>query len=284
MIELRELSGNFRLGKNKTIYLDRISLRAENGRVTGLFGRKNSGKTVCMQVMAGTRNLAPGRVRIDGMDISGEKIAIDDSGSRRTLFRKRKEDLFLLRSSFGYVPDSTGWFHGLTGEEYLIFMADIYEVEQEERKLVLEQYMERLGLGENLLKKMSSYSISVYKKVMLLGTLLYGPGNLILDGFFEGMTGDEALLVKEILKEYARKENAAVLISDDFLKTAADLCDDICYLNEGKIIYSGSLQNLVGKYQDLASFDSTDLMLSRISEQLEKDDRKKSLPGPGEGS
>ncbi len=241
MIYVMDVTKNFGMAKKQKTVLDKVSWRVDNGSVTGLFGRSGSGKTAALRIITGVQNASEGRVIIDSQDIS--------------------TDILEARKLFGYVPASTDQFLGLTGEEYLSFITDIYQVDPEERERFLEEYIPKLKLEEHFNEKMFSYSKSVYKKTMLLGAMVYQPNNLILDNIREGLDPPDHELVKKILKEYAGK-GRAVLLADNRLSMAEDLCSHIVYLTKGRVKIQGTLASVLEKFQDAASLEVIELMLN----------------------
>lgn len=241
MIYVKELSKEFGKVNNKKTVLNKVSWIVMNGSVTGLFGKKKSGKTAALRIITGIQSFSHGQVMIDGRDITIDAVE--------------------ARKAFGYVPDSKEQFLGLTGEEYLNFIADVYEVEEERREVFKDTYIPKLNLELELYHRMDQYIPSVYKKIMLLGAMIYSPTNLILDNIFEGFDSEEQGIIKQILKEYAGT-GKAVLLANDNLSLARDLCGHVIYLANGNVKFDGSLVSLMEKYHETVSLDAIDLMLS----------------------
>ncbi|MCQ2501181.1 MAG: ABC transporter ATP-binding protein [Lachnospiraceae bacterium] len=246
MIQVVEITQEFGQGKKQKTALKRVSWTVLNGSVTGLIGRKGSGKTAAIRIITGIQEPSHGKVLLDGNDIA--------------------QDPMEARRAFGYVPDTTDQFLGLTGEEYLSFIADIYEVEEDDRRHCLSTYAKELKVDLELKHRMSGYSKGVYKKVMLLGAMIYQPRNLILDEFFDGLSASEVDSVKQVLKEYAQG-GRAVLVADKKLQTVDRLCDQVVVLVEGESKYTGSLTGLFDKYGDAASLDMIDLMINKDTDK-----------------
>lgn len=247
MIQVIEITQDFGQGKKQKRALDKISCTVLNGSVTGLIGRKDSGKSAAIRIITGIQEPSHGKVLLDRYDVIQDPIE-----ARRT---------------FGYVPDTTDQFLGLTGDEYLSFIADIYEVEEADRARCISTYAKQLKVDLELKHRMSGYSKGVYKKVMLLGAMIYQPRNLILDDLFDGLKPEEADNIKEVLKDYAY-HGRAVLVAENKLQTADKLCDQVLVLVSGKSVYSGSLNGLFDRYESAASLDMIDLMINSDTEEM----------------
>lgn len=252
MIQVNEMTKEFGSGKEKKKVLDKVSWTVHNGSIVGLFGEKNSGKTSALRVITGIQSISHGRIILDGKDIADDQLE-----ARRT---------------FGYVPDSTDQFQGLKGEEYLNFMADIYGVDMEDRELFLTEYAPRLKTDLYLKDRMSTYSKSMYKKVMLMGAMIYSPRNLILDSLFKELEEGDKTEVKKVLKEYAAKGNA-ILLAEQKLQSAEGICDQVVYLKGGTVFFDGSLNKLKEKFENVASLEIIELLINdNTSKIIEKEE------------
>lgn len=251
MIRVSEVSKTFGKGKNEKTVLDKVSFEVPNGSIVGLFGRKGTGKSVLIRIITGIQSSSHGRVLLNRDDIA--------------------EDPEAARLSFGYVPDNTDLFQGLTGEEYLNFIADIYEVDREYREEFIREYVKELKLENDLKEVMSECDKSKYKKMQLMGAMIHEPDNLILDKFFEGLDSKDMDAVKKILRKYA-DEGHAVMLAEERLKLADGLCDKIVYLKGGKVDFNGTVAELMEKHERVSSIELVDLLINEeTSKVIEKE-------------
>ncbi len=258
MIEVQQVSKEEKVKNKKIEVLHQISLEAGNGTVTGIFGRKKTGKTILLQIITGIKKPTEGKVLIDKTSIA--------------------EDSMLARRNFGYVPELQNLFPGLTGEQYISFVADVYGVSPGEREQILSRYLSELNLEDRMKKSMVSCSKAVTKKIFLLGALIHSPSNLILDNIFDGMDSADKEAVKKLLREYARRGNS-VLLADDHLTAAEGLCSNVVYMADGRLVFNGTFQNLLNQYEGAASLEIIDLMLNEEAEKLKKIEKPKSTIG-----
>lgn len=250
MIRVSEITKEFKQGKEEKKVLDKVTWDVPDGTITGLVGRKGSGKTVALRIITGIQNPSHGKVMLDGYDIMVDTLD--------------------ARISFGYVPADTEQFQGLTGAEYLNFIADIYEVSEENRKSFMEKYAGDLKVELYLKHRMSTYTKSMYKKIMLLGAMIHQPRNLILDSFFDGLDDSDVEPVKKTLKKYAEYDRA-VLITESRLKVVDGLCSKVVLLISGKVKYDGTIEGLKEKYGSQATLDTIEMMLHKDTEELFKE-------------
>lgn len=249
MILVSELTKTFGKGKDQKTVLDRNNWNVANGQVVGLIGRSESGKSVTARILAGIQNPTHGRVLIENHDIV--------------------EDSFEAKKDLAFVADSDQQFQGLKGEEYLNFIADIYGVSADDRKSRLHRYVKELRLETSVKEKMSDYNDkSRFKKMMLLGALLHQPKNLILDNFFDGLDEPDAKEVRKLLKEYARENQAVVLFTDKKLKAVKDFCDKVIVLRSGKVVFEGSVEKLMEKFNEETSLEMIDFLLNKGTDKV----------------
>ncbi|MDO4491804.1 MAG: ABC transporter ATP-binding protein [Lachnospiraceae bacterium] len=251
MIDVTNLIKEFGSGDKAEKVLDNVTCMVPNNAITGLFGRKKSGKTIALRIITGVQSFTSGRVVIDGKEIN-----VDQQEAKKL---------------FGYVPDSREQFQGLTGEQYLNFVADVYGVGKEERGQFIREYVHLLNVEKELENRMSDYSDGLYKKIMLMGALIYNPRNLILDNIFSSIDKKDAPVVRDILKKYSREGNA-VLLSGSELSAAEGLCDRVIVLVKGQLKYEGSLGALKEKYPGITNLEEIDMKLNEELEKLKEKD------------
>lgn len=227
MIRVEELTKTFGSKKQEKKVLDHVNWYAENGRVTGLFGKKASGKTLTLRIITGVQKPTSGRVFLNSTNIM--------------------EEPELAKQLFGYVADSKEVFFGLTGTQFLNFVADIYDVTKEERSQFMDDYLDLFGMRTHLGDKLQTLSPGRLKKVMLMGAMIHQPPNLILDNPFDGLDEGDVNDIKSIMRQYAAK-GRAVLFTCSNLKHAEHLCDLVIYMKDGRVKEKTTVEALREKY------------------------------------
>ena len=226
MIELKNISKAYL--KNKNI-IENLNLTIKNGEIFGFLGPNGAGKTTTIKMITGIIKPSNGEVYIDGISI--------------------KEKPLEAKKNFSYVPDSPDMFLSLTGNEYLNFMADMYNIPLKIRTERINNFAMQFEIIENLDQRILEYSHGMRQKIVLIGALLNDSNNLILDEPMVGLDPKAAYVLKKIMREYANA-NKTVLFSTHFLEIAEKICDRVCIINKGEIIAIGTIDEIKQKFNN----------------------------------
>ena len=224
MIEIKNVSKTY----NKNIKaIQNLSLKISPGEIVGFIGLNGAGKTTLIKMMSGIIRPDSGTIRINGFDIVKEGL-------------KAKQVI-------GYISDSPDMFLRLTGIEFINFIADMYHVPVEERRKRIENFAEQFHLMDVLDKPMQSYSHGTRQKMMVIAALVHNPEVWILDEPLIGLDPKSALILKNMMKDHAKSGNT-VFFSTHVLEIAEKLCDKVAIIDQGKIVFYGTLEELKTKY------------------------------------
>lgn len=237
MIEITNVSKIFG-GKNKAV--DNISLMVPKGEIVGFLGPNGAGKTTTLKMITGILKHDEGNITINGIDIEKEPIE-----SKR---------------QFGFVPDNPDMFLRLKGIEYLNFMADIYEVDSNERKLRIDAMTERFDMSKALFDQIQSYSHGMRQKIVIMGALIHDPDVWILDEPMTGLDPRSSFMLKEMMKEHVEK-GKTVFFSTHVLDVAEKICSKVAIINKGKILFYGSLEEMRQHFAENQSLENMFLEL-----------------------
>ena len=226
MIELKNISKAYL--KNKNI-IENLNLTIKNGEIFGFLGPNGAGKTTTIKMITGIIKPSNGEVYIDGISI--------------------KEKPLEAKKNFSYVPDSPDMFLSLTGNEYLNFMADMYNIPLKIRTERINNFAMQFEIIENLDQRILEYSHGMRQKIVLIGALLNDSNNLILDEPMVGLDPKSAYVLKKIMREYANA-NKTVLFSTHVLEIAEKICDRVCIINKGEIIAIGTIDEIKQKFNN----------------------------------
>ena len=226
MIELKNISKAYL--KNKNI-IENLNLTIKNGEIFGFLGPNGAGKTTTIKMITGIIKPSNGEVYIDGISI--------------------KETPLEAKKNFSYVPDSPDMFLSLTGNEYLNFMADMYNIPLKIRTERINNFAMQFEIIENLDQRILEYSHGMRQKIVLIGALLNDSNNLILDEPMVGLDPKAAYVLKKIMREYANA-NKTVLFSTHVLEIAEKICDRVCIINKGEIIAIGTIDEIKQKFNN----------------------------------
>jgi ABC-2 type transport system ATP-binding protein len=231
MIQLSNLTKSYTKGKKA---VDNLSLTISDGSITAFIGPNGAGKTTTLKMMTGILRPDQGEVSINSHSL--------------------KHDSINAKKQFGFVSDDPDSFLRLKGIEYLHLMGDIYDVDFNDRIPRIESTTKRLGIYDSLNDKIVSYSHGMRQKIMICGALIHQPNILILDEPLTGLDPQSAFELKEMMREFS-KQGKTVLFSTHVLDVAERLCDKICIIHKGKIMYDGTLEALKEQYPNTSLED-----------------------------
>ena len=220
MIEIKNVSKNI---------IQDLDLTIKDGEIFAFLGPNGAGKTTTIKMITGILPIARGDILIDGNSIITNPIQ--------------------AKKKMGLVPDSPDVFLRLKGIEYLNFIGDMYEVPIDIRNKRIEEYTKELEVYDILNDKIETYSHGTRQKFVIIGVMLHEPKNWILDEPLSGLDPKSAFYLKEKMKEHAKKGNT-VFFSTHILEVAEKLCDTIGIIDKGKLILSGSYQQIKQKFKE----------------------------------
>lgn len=220
MIEINNVTKVYG-GTKKAV--DAITLTIPTGKIVGFIGPNGAGKTTTIKMITGVINADEGEILINGKNIETQPLA--------------------AKKEFGIVPDNADIFLRLKGIEYLNFMADVYEVASDVRKQRIQELAETFEMGSALNDKILSYSHGMRQKIVIMGVLITDPNVWILDEPMTGLDPQSSFQLKQKMREHADRGNT-VFFSTHVLEVAEKLCDLVAIINQGKIVFFGTLEAL----------------------------------------
>ena len=219
MIEIKNVSKSYVKGKKS---VDDLNLEIKNGEIFGFLGPNGAGKTTTIRMITGILNMDEGDILVDGKSIKKEPLP----------------DMFLK----------------LKGIEYLMFMADVYDVPQNKRKEKIEEFTKKFEIYNQLNNQIQSYSHGMRQKIVICGALLSEPKNWILDEPMTGLDPKSSYDLKEMMREHA-KSGKTVFFSTHILEVAEKLCDRVGIINKGKLVFVGTFEEMKQKFKENASLE-----------------------------
>ena len=231
MIQIQNLSKSY--NKNKKI-INKLNLEINNGEIFGFLGPNGAGKTTTIKMITGILSIDEGDILIDKYSIQKEPLE--------------------AKKRFGYVPDNPDMFLKLKGIEYLNFLGDIYEVNEEERKKIIEELSELFEIKNALNNKIESYSHGMRQKIIIIGSLLHNPNNWIIDEPMTGLDPKASYELKKIMRKRA-DENKTVFFSTHILDVAEKVCDKIGIINKGELLFVGTIEEIKKELKENKSLE-----------------------------
>lgn len=242
MIEIKNVSKSYKKGKK---VIDDLNLKINNGEIFGFIGLNGAGKTTTIKMLTGILEIDEGEILIDGKSTFTDAVE--------------------AKKNIGLVPDNPDIFLKFKGIEYLNFIADVYEVDEEERVKEIEKYAKEFSMEEELENKIESYSHGMRQKIHIIGALLHKPNNWILDEPITGLDPKASYDLKKIMKDYAN-EGRTVFFSTHILEIAEKLCDRIGIINKGKLVFVGTLEEMRKEFGQKLSLEEMFLEVTENEE------------------
>jgi ABC-2 type transport system ATP-binding protein len=225
MIEIKKVTKTY---NNKIKAIRDLSLDIPDGKIIGFIGLNGAGKTTLIKMMTGILKPDKGSIIINGLDIAENPIEV-------------KQDI-------GYITDNPDMFLRLTGIEFINFISDIYNIDEKTRKERISYLTKEFELTETLDKPMQGYSHGMRQKMMVVAALVHEPSVWILDEPMIGLDPRSAVALKKMMREHVKSGNT-VFFSTHVLEVAEKLCDEIVIIDKGKIVYYGTLDDLIKKHK-----------------------------------
>lgn len=220
MIEVRNFSKIYSNGKKA---VDDISFDVKNGEIFGFLGPNGAGKSTTIKAIVGINKASSGSITMNGVNIADDPIK--------------------YKALFSYVPDNPELFDSYSGYEYINFLADIYGLDEKNRKERLDYYLEFFDIRSAMADQIETYSHGMAQRLALIGALINDPDVLILDEPMVGLDAKSAYNLKEILRDRTAK-GKSVFFSTHVMSVAQELCDRIAIINKGKIIAIGTFDEI----------------------------------------
>ena len=205
--------------------VDNLSLHIAPGEIYGFIGHNGAGKTTTIKAVAGILQPDSGEIYIDGISVA--------------------KDPLKAKSVLAYIPDNPDLYEFLSGIKYLNFIADIFRVPQKEREERIAHYADLFDITEDLAQPISAYSHGMKQKLALISALIHQPRLLVLDEPFVGLDPLAAHSVKQIMREICN-QGGAIFFSTHVLEVAEKLCDKVAIIKKGKLIISGTMEEVKG--------------------------------------
>ena len=224
ILDIRNYSKVYGEGKKAC---DNVCLTVEPGDIFGFIGHNGAGKSTTIRAVVGVMDFSEGDITIDGHSVKAEPLE--------------------CKKITAYIPDNPDLYENLTGLQYLNFVADAFDISEEERKARIEKYAERFEITEALPDLIGSYSHGMKQKVAIISALIHEPKLMVLDEPFVGLDPKASFTLKTIMKELCDR-GSAVFFSTHVLDVAEKLCNRIAIIKGGKIIANGTMEELVGNH------------------------------------
>ena len=221
MIEIKNVTKKY--GDKKAV--DNVSFTVEDGDIFAFIGHNGAGKTTLIKSIVGIHDFDEGDILIDGMSIKEKDVE--------------------CKKLMAFVPDNPETYEHMKAIDYINFICDMYEVDQETRTKNINKYAKLFEMENKLNDTIDSYSHGMKQKIVLISALAHDPKILIMDEPFVGLDPKAVFDVKEVLNEMV-KDGKIVFYSTHILDVAEKLCSRVAIIKNGKLVKSGSMKEIKG--------------------------------------
>ncbi len=227
MIECKNISKKFRkdFWAKEFVALENISFKLSPGKVVGFLGANGAGKTTLIKILLGFIKPNSGSVNLLDVDWSHESV-------------KRK---------IGYMPERPFYYQNLTGYDFLVFCADLQDMPRKEMDTAIQKWATKLNISFALDRTIKSYSKGMLQRLGFVSALLHSPQLIILDEPLSGLDPIGRREFKEVIKE-VNNEGVGIFFSSHIVSDVEEVSDDVVVLEGGRIIYNGSINELISQH------------------------------------
>lgn len=221
MLDITHLTKTY--GDKKAV--DDLSLHIGKGEIYGFIGHNGAGKTTTLKATVGILAFDSGEITVDGMSVAEKPIE--------------------CKKLIAYIPDNPDLYDYMSGIKYLGFIADIYGVSEADRKERIAKYADMFELTDALPQAIASYSHGMKQKLAIIAAWMHQPKLLIMDEPFVGLDPKASHILKQMMRELC-DGGGSIFFSTHVLEVAEKLCDKVAIIKDGKLVVSGSMDEVRG--------------------------------------
>ena len=221
MLQINHLTKTY--GDKKAV--DDLFLHIQPGEIYGFIGHNGAGKTTTIKSCCGILQFDSGEILIDGKSITKDPIG--------------------CKSVLAYIPDNPDLYEFMSGIQFLNFVADIFGVSASDRQERIRRYGDMLELTDDLAQPISAYSHGMKQKLAVISALIHTPKLIIMDEPFVGLDPKASHLLKQLMRQIC-DEGGAIFFSTHVLEVAEKLCDKVAIIKGGKLMRSGTMDEVKG--------------------------------------
>lgn len=221
MLQIQHLTKTY---GDKTAVSD-LSLHILPGEIYGFIGHNGAGKTTTLKSVAGILGFDSGDILVCGISVRKDPIA--------------------CKQRLAYIPDNPDLYDFMTGIQYLNFIADIFGVDAAKRQERIQKYGDLFELTSDLAAPISAYSHGMKQKLAIVSAWLHDPQLILMDEPFVGLDPKAAHTLKGMMREVC-DAGGAIFFSTHVLEVAEKLCDKVAIIKGGRLIRSGTMEEVKG--------------------------------------
>ena len=205
--------------------VDDLTLHIAPGEIYGFIGHNGAGKTTTLRSVAGIQQFDKGEILIAGHSVRTEPLEC-----KRVL---------------AYIPDNPDLYDFMSGIKYLNFIADVFGVGADERAERIRRWAGEFELTDDLAQPIAAYSHGMKQKLAIISAWLHEPKLILMDEPFVGLDPKAAHILKGMMREHCAG-GGAIFFSTHVLEVAEKLCDKVAIIRRGKLVRSGTMEEVRG--------------------------------------
>ena len=221
MIEIKNVTKKY---GNKVAIKD-MTFNVDDGDIFAFIGHNGAGKTTLIKAIVGIHDFNEGEILINGKSIKDDPIA--------------------CKMDMAYVPDNPELYENMKAIDFIDFICDMYDVDQETREKNIHKYAELFEVENVLNDQILSFSHGMKQKIALIAALAHDPKILIMDEPFVGLDPKAVFDFKKVMNEMV-KEGKIVFYSTHILDVAEKLCSKVAIIKQGKLVKTGTMSEVKG--------------------------------------
>ena len=210
-------------GEKKAV--DDLSLHILPGEIYGFIGHNGAGKTTTIKSVVGIQTFDKGEIYINGVNIKTDPIA--------------------AKRVTAYIPDNPDLYEYMSGVQYLNFIASVFGISQKDLEERVEKYATLFEIKNDLASAIGEYSHGMKQKLAIISALIHEPKLLVMDEPFVGLDPKAAHILKGLMRDLCDK-GGSIFFSTHVLEVAEKLCDKVAIIKGGKLIKSGTMEEVKG--------------------------------------
>lgn len=205
--------------------VDDLCLTIAPGEIYGFIGHNGAGKTTTLKSIAGILQFDEGEILIGGVSILRDPLA--------------------CKKQMAYIPDNPDLYDYMSGIKYLNFIADIFGIDAASRQERIRKYADLFELTPDLAQPIAAYSHGMKQKLAIISAWIHEPRLILMDEPFVGLDPKAAHLLKGMMREVCDR-GGAIFFSTHVLEVAEKLCDKVAIIKGGRLIRSGTMEEVKG--------------------------------------
>ena len=221
MLDIQHLTKTY--GEKKAV--DDLTLHIAPGEIYGFIGHNGAGKTTTLKSVVGILQFDQGEITIGGKSIKTDPLA--------------------CKRLLAYIPDNPDLYDYMTGIKYLNFIADVFGVDAQTRRERIRTYADTFELTGDLAQPIAAYSHGRKQKLAIIAAWLHDPRLIVMDEPFVGLDPKAAHTLKGMMRQVC-DNGGAIFFSTHVLEVAEKLCDKVAIIKGGRLIRSGTMEEVKG--------------------------------------